>query len=136
HPGAHHFIAWIYAGNHGHLVTTRPFDFHELLPHPTIALAFWVFQIGEDEYRITIRRIIYRGRRQWDHVAVSTQPKLHLNKHARPELASGIWQRGLHLNVACGLIYNRINRIHAAGELNSRHVIASEPQRAADLDVG
>src|SRR5204862_7638081 len=48
-------LTWLDAGDDRNLIAARSSEFDELLPHASIALAFRVRQVRNDEHRIAIR---------------------------------------------------------------------------------
>src|SRR5262249_40897931 len=68
------------------------------------------------------------------HRTLRTNAHVDLDEHAGPQFALRIGQRGLHLNVACGLVDNGVDGGHASRELRAWPRVTGEGYVGAYLD--
>src|SRR6266849_2314579 len=103
--------------------------------HATVGSTLRVFEVGDHVDRITIRGITDGGSRQCNHRLRCAKNHLHLYEHPRTQLAFGIEEGRLDLDVPSRLIHHRVNRRHAASESLTSQVFSGDMQRASDADL-
>src|SRR5437773_7565479 len=128
----------MHAGDNRHLIATAAAELDELLAHASIRTAVWIFKVGDDEYRITVRRVADRGSRQCDDRTARSRRELRLDEHAGTQRAVRIGERRLYLTVASGFAHGRVDRRDAAPEFNAGdagHVIGRDAHRTANAHL-
>src|SRR5207249_1242548 len=126
HTGTDDFFARLQARQDRDLIAARGPELHKLLAHAAVRLTVRIFEVFDDEYRISVGRVADRGGRQRHGRMARAQQNVRLNEHSGSQPPVWVGQCGLDLNVSSRLIDDRIDGRDLSRERNTSQVFSRD----------